>query len=74
MVQIKLPDGSVKEYPEGVSPREVAAGIGKRLAEAAVAAVGPGPGRRPRSAARKWDEPRSRCGSSPPRTARHSTS
>jgi len=42
MVQIKLPDGSVKEYPEGVSPREVAAGIGKRLAEAAVAAMAGG--------------------------------
>ena len=39
MVQIKLPDGSVKEYPEGVSPREVAAAIGKRLADAAVAAT-----------------------------------
>ena len=42
MVQIKLPDGSVKEYPEGARPREVAAGIGKRLAEAAVAAVADG--------------------------------
>jgi threonyl-tRNA synthetase len=42
MVQIKLPDGSVKEYPEGASPREVAAGIGKRLADAAVAAVAGG--------------------------------
>jgi threonyl-tRNA synthetase len=42
MVQIKLPDGSVKEYPDGVSPREVAAGIGKRLADAAVAAVAQG--------------------------------
>src|SRR3954470_22141041 len=42
MVQIKLPDGSVKEYPEGVRPREVAEGIGKRLAEAAVAAVADG--------------------------------
>jgi threonyl-tRNA synthetase len=39
MVQIKLPDGSVKDYPDAVSPREVAQGIGKRLAEAAVAAV-----------------------------------
>ena len=39
MVRIKLPDGSVKEYPDGVRPREVAEGIGKRLAEAAVAAV-----------------------------------
>jgi threonyl-tRNA synthetase len=42
MVQIKLPDGSVKEYAVGVRPREVAAGIGKRLAEAAVAAVADG--------------------------------
>ena len=39
MVQISLPDGSVKEFPEGVRPREVAEGIGKRLAEAAVAAT-----------------------------------
>ncbi|AMV37204.1 threonine--tRNA ligase [Planctomyces sp. SH-PL62] len=39
MLQIKLPDGSIKEYPEGTSPREVAAGIGKRLAEASIAAV-----------------------------------
>ena len=39
MVQIQLPDGSVKEFPNGVRPREVAASIGKRLAEAAVAAV-----------------------------------
>ena len=39
MLQVKLPDGSVKEYPEGTSPRDVAAGIGKRLADAAVAAV-----------------------------------
>ncbi len=38
MLLIKLPDGSVKDYPEGVRPREVAEGIGKRLAEAAVAA------------------------------------
>ena len=28
MLQVKLPDGSVKEYPEGTSPRDVAAGIG----------------------------------------------
>lgn len=39
MIAIKLPDGSVREYPEGVRPREVAEGIGKRLAEAAVAAT-----------------------------------
>src|SRR6476619_3460630 len=37
MVQIKLPDGTVKDYPEGVRPREVAEGIGRRLAVAAVA-------------------------------------
>src|SRR5215475_14278236 len=42
MVQIKLPDGSIKKYPEGVRPREIAEGIGKRLAEAAVAAVADG--------------------------------
>ena len=42
MVQIRLPDGSVKECPEGVRPREIAEGIGKRLADAAVAAVANG--------------------------------
>src|SRR4051794_17500094 len=42
MVQIKLPDGSVKECPAGVSPREVAESIGRRLADAAVAAVANG--------------------------------
>jgi threonyl-tRNA synthetase len=42
MVQIKLPDGSVKEYPSGVSPRQVAEGIGKKLAADAVAAVADG--------------------------------
>src|SRR5689334_2326136 len=42
MVQVKLPDGSVKEYAEGVRPREIAEGIGKRLAEAAVAAEADG--------------------------------
>jgi threonyl-tRNA synthetase len=42
MIAIKLPDGSVKEYPEGVRPRDVAEGIGKRLADAAIAAVANG--------------------------------
>src|SRR5271165_6514357 len=42
MLQIKLPDGSIKEYPDGARPRDVAAEIGKRLAEAAVAAVANG--------------------------------
>ncbi|WZO99201.1 threonine--tRNA ligase [Isosphaeraceae bacterium EP7] len=39
MVQVKLPDGSVKEYPDGTSPKSIAEGIGRRLADAAVAAV-----------------------------------
>ncbi len=42
MVQIKLPDGSIKECLVGVRPREVAEGIGKRLADAAIAAVADG--------------------------------
>ncbi|HEV3168506.1 MAG TPA: threonine--tRNA ligase, partial [Isosphaeraceae bacterium] len=42
MVNLKLPDGSIKEYPQGVRPREVAEQIGKRLAEAAIAAVANG--------------------------------
>ncbi|MBI2808530.1 MAG: threonine--tRNA ligase [Planctomycetes bacterium] len=38
MVQLKLPDGSVKEAPAGATPRQIAEGIGKRLAQAAIAA------------------------------------
>ena len=38
MAQVKLPDGSVKEYPEGTPLIDVARDIGKRLAQAAVAA------------------------------------
>jgi threonyl-tRNA synthetase len=38
MLTLKLPDGSVRQVPEGTRPREVAASIGKRLAQAAVAA------------------------------------
>jgi threonyl-tRNA synthetase len=37
MASVKLPDGSVKEYADGVTVREVAESIGKRLAQAAVA-------------------------------------
>jgi threonyl-tRNA synthetase len=37
MVTLKLPDGSVKEYPNGTSAFKVAEGIGKRLAQAAIA-------------------------------------
>jgi len=38
MVMIRLPDGSAKEFPQKTRPRDVAASIGKRLAEAAIAA------------------------------------
>jgi threonyl-tRNA synthetase len=38
MLTLKLPDGSSKQVPPGTRPRDVAAGIGKRLAQAAVAA------------------------------------
>ncbi|MGH9038360.1 MAG: TGS domain-containing protein, partial [Acidimicrobiia bacterium] len=37
-VTVALPDGSTRDYPAGVTPAEVAASIGRRLAEAAVAA------------------------------------
>jgi threonyl-tRNA synthetase len=38
MLTLRLPDGSIKQVPEGTRPRDVAEGIGKRLAQAAVAA------------------------------------
>lgn len=38
MVKVKLPDGSVKEYPDDSSAGDVAASIGAGLAKAAVAA------------------------------------
>src|SRR5881397_2625514 len=38
MLTLKLPDGSSKQVPEGTRPRDVAEAIGKRLAQAAVAA------------------------------------
>ncbi|MBI1832012.1 MAG: threonine--tRNA ligase [Planctomycetes bacterium] len=38
MPQLKLPDGSIKDAPAGASARSVAEGIGKRLAQAAIAA------------------------------------
>jgi threonyl-tRNA synthetase len=38
MVMIRLPDGNAREYPPKTRPRDIAASIGKRLAEAAVAA------------------------------------
>jgi threonyl-tRNA synthetase len=37
-VTVKLPDGSTRQYPAGVTPADVAASIGRRLADAAVAA------------------------------------
>ena len=38
MLTIRLPDGSTKQFPEKTRPREIAESIGKRLAQAAVAA------------------------------------
>jgi threonyl-tRNA synthetase len=38
VLNLKLPDGTVKQVAPGTRPREVAEGIGKRLAAAAVAA------------------------------------
>src|SRR5438128_1860147 len=38
MVTLKLPDGSIKEAPAGSRARDVAESIGKRLAQAAIAA------------------------------------
>lgn len=38
MITLRLPDGSTKEVPPGTRPRDVAESIGKRLAQAAVAA------------------------------------
>lgn len=38
MIKVKLPDGSEREYPAGISPREVAESISKSLAKKALAA------------------------------------
>jgi threonyl-tRNA synthetase len=38
MVMIRLPDGNTKEYPSKSRPKDIALAIGKRLADAAVAA------------------------------------
>ncbi|HLN30448.1 MAG TPA: threonine--tRNA ligase [Gemmataceae bacterium] len=38
MVTLRLPDGSTRQVAQGTRPRQVAEGIGKRLAQAAVAA------------------------------------
>jgi threonyl-tRNA synthetase len=38
MLTLRLPDGSQRQVPEGTRPREVAEAIGKRLAQAAIAA------------------------------------
>ena len=74
MVQIKLPDGSVKEFPEGVSPREVAQSIGKRLADAAVAAVADGHVVDLDRPLENGDGPDRRADPDPARIARRSTS
>src|SRR6266852_2657614 len=38
MITLRLPDGSTNQVPAGTRPRDVAEGIGKRLAQAAIAA------------------------------------
>src|SRR5262245_39873436 len=38
MITLRLPDGSAKQVPAGTTARQVAEGIGKRLAQAAIAA------------------------------------
>ena len=38
MLTVQLPDGSARQVPEGTRPRQVAEAIGKRLAQAAIAA------------------------------------
>ena len=38
MLTLKLPDGSTREVPPGARPRDIAETIGKRLAQAAIAA------------------------------------
>ena len=37
-ISVTLPDGSVREYPDGTTPGEVATSIGKRLGKDALAA------------------------------------
>jgi threonyl-tRNA synthetase len=39
MIQVQLPDGSVKEYPDSSTPLDVAESIGPRLAKACIAAM-----------------------------------
>jgi threonyl-tRNA synthetase len=39
MISVTLPDGSSRELPDGATAADLAAGIGRRLAEAAVAAT-----------------------------------
>lgn len=38
MIKITLPDGSVKEYAQGITPYQIAEGISTRLAEDVLAA------------------------------------
>ena len=39
MIRVSFPDGSVREYEDGASPRQVAESIGRRLAQAALGAI-----------------------------------
>jgi threonyl-tRNA synthetase len=38
MLTLRFPDGSVRTFPEGIRPRDIAETLGKRLAQAAIAA------------------------------------
>ncbi|TMQ33037.1 MAG: TGS domain-containing protein, partial [Planctomycetota bacterium] len=38
MLTLRLPDGSIKQVQEGSTPRDIAESIGRRLAQAAIAA------------------------------------
>ena len=46
-ISVRLPDGSAKEYPAGVTPRQIAEDIGPGLAQNAIAALVDGETTRP---------------------------
>ena len=79
MLTLRLPDGSARQVPEGTRPRDVAESIGKRLAQAAVAAkvdgdvvdldreLSNGAARSPsRSSPRRTPKPSTCCGTAAP--------
>src|SRR5438552_2836255 len=57
-IQVKLPDGSVKEVPKGTTALDVARGISPRLADAAVVAkIAPANGHRAEAERPKAEAP-----------------